>query len=270
MVVYREGARPPPFLMTKLKTRYNNKKSNFMNDSKIAYTEGSWNPITGCTKCSAACAHCYAERMAIRLHAMGNPSYVNGFKVTTHPNLLDDPKKYKKGKRIFVCTMADLFHEDVPDDFIDKVMDTIRATPQHTYQILTKRSNRMAEYFSTREIPDNVWLGVTVENKASLYRIEDLKKCAAQKKWLSCEPLLEDLTPDIDLTGINWVVCGGETGPGCRRMMENWAWNLKLASDNAGAAFFFKQWGDIGPDGVRRGSKNNGCLLKGKEYKNYP
>lgn len=230
----------------------------------------SWNPVTGCTWCSPACDNCYAKRMAYRLKAMGNPSYADGFDVTLHPTLLNQPKGRKKKQMIFVCSMSDLFHEQVPSIYIDKVMDTIRATPQHTYQIHTKRTVRLLNYFATRPIPENVWLGATVENKSTKYRIDDLLQCGNGIKWISCEPLLEDLTPEIDLHGIDWVVCGGETGPGCRRMMEDWAWNLKLSSDTAGAAFFFKQWGDIGPDGIRRGSRKNGCLLKGKEYHNYP
>lgn len=246
--------------------------STIMNNTKINWTQYTWNPITGCDWVSDACDHCYARSMAKRLQGANNPLYKNGFKVTLHYDKLYDPReiKNKEGSMVFVCSMSDLFHKDVPFDFIDKVFSTIIGTPKLTYQILTKRTDRMAEYFSTRPVPENAWIGTTVENKAALNRVEILKKIDASVRWLSCEPLLEDLTPAIDLVGIDWVVVGGESGQQSRAMKEDWVWNLKQAATNSGTAFFFKQWGSIGQDGVRRSKKDNGNLLKGKSYMDYP
>ena len=190
--------------------------------------------------------------------------YKNGFQVTLHEDCLQEPVKWKKPKTIFVCSMSDLFHKDVPFDFIDKVLGVIESTPQHRYQILTKRADRMAEYFATREVPRNVWLGVTVDVKTSKPRIDALRSIkGAPIRFLSCEPLLEDLG-ELDLMGIDWIIVGGESGRQARPMKEEWALNIKQQVDEAGKAFFFKQWGTWGSDGVKRDKHKNGKKLDGK------
>ena len=235
-----------------------------MSTSKIEWTDASWNPITGCTKISSGCQHCYAEVMARRLLAMGVDKYKNGFQVTLHEDCLEEPMTWRKPKTIFVCSMSDLFHKDVPFSFIDKVMSVIERTPQHSYQILTKRAERMAEFFSTRPLPKNVWLGVTVDVKTSKPRIDALRSIeAAPIRFLSCEPLLEDLGV-LDLKGIDWIIVGGESGRQARPMKEEWALNIKQQVDAAGKAFFFKQWGTWGSDGVKRDKHKNGKKLNGK------
>ena len=241
-----------------------------MRTTKIEWTERTWNPVTGCTKQSAGCAHCYAETMARRLHAMGLKKYSNGFEPTLHPESLDEPLAWKKGSSIFVCSMSDLFHPNVPFEFIDKVMATIEATPQHRYQLLTKRAERMAEYFSTREVPVNAWLGVTVECRQVLSRIDALRSIEdATVRFLSCEPLLEDLG-DFDLTGIQWMIVGGESGPNARPMHEQWVLNLRQLAKRHRVSFFFKQWGTWGRDGVKRSKHANGKKLEGKVVQQMP
>lgn len=241
-----------------------------MRTTKIEWTERTWNPVTGCTKQSAGCAHCYAETMARRLHAMGLKKYSNGFEPTLHPESLDEPLAWKKGSSIFVCSMSDLFHPDVPFEFIDKVMATIEATPQHRYQLLTKRAERMEEYFSTREVPVNAWLGVTVECRQVLSRIDALRSIEdATVRFLSCEPLLEDLG-DFDLTGIQWMIVGGESGPNARPMHEQWVLNLRQLAKRHRVSFFFKQWGTWGRDGVKRSKHANGKKLEGKVVQQMP
>lgn len=241
-----------------------------MRTTKIEWTERTWNPVTGCTKQSAGCAHCYAETMARRLHAMGLKKYSNGFEPTLHPESLDEPLAWKKGSSIFVCSMSDLFHPNVPFEFIDKVMATIEATPQHRYQLLTKRAERMAEYFSTREVPVNAWLGVTVECRQVLSRIDALRSIEdATVRFLSCEPLLEDLG-DFDLTGIQWMIVGGESGPNARPMHEQWVLNLRQLAKRHRVSFFFKQWGTWGCDGVKRSKHANGKKLEGKVVQQMP
>lgn len=233
-----------------------------MKATKIEWTDRTWNPITGCTKFSAGCAHCYAEIMARRLKAMRNPKYRNGFQVTIHPEALKEPLQWKKPHNIFVCSMSDIFHKDVPFEFIDQIMQTIAQTPQHSYQILTKRAERMNEYFSTHSIPQNVWLGVTVETNNVKQRIDYLRNIPATVRFLSCEPLLEDLG-ELDLHNINWVIVGGESGNQARPMKEEWVLNIKKQVDKSGAAFFFKQWGTWGSDGIKRDKHKNGKLLQG-------
>ena len=241
-----------------------------MRTTKIEWTERTWNPVTGCTKQSAGCAHCYAETMARRLHAMGLKKYSNGFEPTLHPESLDEPLAWKKGSSIFVCSMSDLFHPNVPFEFIDKVMATIEATPQHRYQLLTKRAERMEEYFSTREVPVNAWLGVTVECRQVLSRIDALRSIEdATVRFLSCEPLLEDLG-DFDLTGIQWMIVGGESGPNARPMHEQWVLNLRQLAKRHRVSFFFKQWGTWGRDGVKRSKHANGKKLEGKVVQQMP
>ncbi len=247
-----------------------------MNDTEIAWTEKTWNPVTGCTKRSEGCRNCYAETMARRLKAMGAKGYEDGFKVTLHPERLGEPLKLKGSNMVFVCSMGDLFHEDVPFSFVDDVISVIGRTENNTYQILTKRADMMWQYFnaleisSTRYVPENVWLGVTVENRAARKRIEflrDINDCSL--RFLSCEPLLEDLG-ELDLRGIGWVIVGGESGAKARPMKEEWVLNIRRQCKEQGVPFFFKQWGTWGADGVRRDKKANGCLLQGEIIQQYP
>ena len=240
-----------------------------MRTTKIEWTDKTWNPITGCTKKSAGCAHCYAEVMARRLQAMHLKKYQNGFGLTLHEEDLDDPFQWKRPHNIFVCSMSDIFHENVPFDFVDRILETIRKTPQHRYQILTKRSERMTEYFTTRGIPQNVWLGVTVECTSSKIRIDNLRVLNATVKFLSCEPLIEDLG-ELDLQGIDWVIVGGESGTLARPMKPEWVVNIKEQVERQGAAFFFKQWGTWGSDGVKRSKHANGKLLQGEIIQQMP
>ncbi len=238
--------------------------------TSIEWTEQTWNPTTGCTKISPGCKHCYAETMARRLHAMGAGGYENEFKLTLQPARLDQPLARKKPTVYFVNSMSDLFHEDVPDAFLDRVFDVIRRTPQHTYQILTKRAERLPEYFSTRPCPANIWLGVSVEDREfGLPRIDHLRQVDAPIRFLSVEPLLEDIGK-IDLTGIHWVIVGGESGHHARPMREEWVANMKTQADAAGSAFFFKQWGGWGSDGVKRHKKANGRVFRGRTWDDYP
>ena len=234
-----------------------------MSTTKIEWTDATWNPVTGCNKTSEGCVHCYAEVMARRLNAMGTEKYKNGFQVTLHEDALNEPKKWRKPRNIFVCSMSDLFHRDVPFDFVDKVMQVIKDTPQHRYQLLTKRAERMKDYFMTREVPKNVWVGVTVEVQTSKSRIDALRTIKnAPTRFLSCEPLLEDLG-ELDLTGIDWIIVGGESGLQARPMKEEWVKGIKAQCDAANKAFFFKQWGTWGSDGVKRDKHKNGKKLDG-------
>lgn len=238
--------------------------------SRIEWTEQTWNPIVGCTKISAGCKHCYAEVMARRLQAMGTPGYENGFALRLIPERLSDPIKRKKPTIYFVNSMSDLFHEKVPSDYIGRVMETIAATPQHSYQILTKRAARMARYFTGREVPENVWLGVSVENrKHGVPRIDHLRGVKAKIRFLSVEPLLEVLG-DLDLRDIHWVIVGGESGPKARPMKPEWADSVRVQCENQNVAFFFKQWGGWGADGKRRAKAKNGRLLNGRTWDEMP
>lgn len=240
-----------------------------MANSKIEWTNKSWNPVTGCSKVSEGCRHCYAEVMARRLKAMGQTKYSNGFQVTTHEECLNEPLSWNKPQMIFVCSMGDLFHEQVSDAFIDKVMETIEKTPQHRYQLLTKRAERMATYFSNHSIPYNAWIGVTVECKSSIKRIDFIRNINATVRFLSCEPLVEDLG-NMDLTGINWIIVGGESGMQARPMKMEWALNVKRQAEVRHIPFFFKQWGTWGADGIKRNKHVNGKLLEGKIIQELP
>lgn len=240
-----------------------------MKTTKIEWTDKTWNPITGCSKISPGCAHCYAEVMSRRLQAMGQAKYLNGFNLTLHNECLDEPLEWKRPHTIFVCSMSDLFHQDVPFSFIDKVMETIIRTPQHRYQLLTKRAERMMEYFEERSVPNNAWLGVTVEAVSSKVRIDCLRDLNAPIRFLSCEPLIEDLGV-LDLTNIDWVIVGGESGPQARPMKEEWVINIMRQSDEQGAAFFFKQWGTWGSDGIKRSKHKNGKLIEGRVVQAMP
>lgn len=238
--------------------------------TKIEWTEQTWNPTTGCTRISSGCTHCYAEAMAKRLKAMGAPGYENGFDLSIMEDRLDQPIKRKKPTIYFVNSMSDLFHEGVPTQFIDKVMDVIRKTPWHTYQILTKRADRLPIYFGAEKLPDNVWLGVSVENKKhGVPRIAELRRVNAAIRFLSVEPLLENLGP-LDLTGIHWVIVGGESGPKARPMKEQWVENIRAQCEIQDALFFFKQWGGWGADGERRAKKDNGRELNGRTWDAMP
>lgn len=241
-----------------------------MRTTKIEWTDRVWNPVTGCTRQSAGCAHCYAESMARRLKAMKLPKYKDGFKLSLHPETLNDPLKWKRGSNIFVCSMGDLFHADVPFTFVDKVLETIRKAPQHRFQILTKRAERMAEYFSTRKVPRNAWLGVTVECQDTKFRMDYLREIkGATVRFLSCEPLLEGLG-DMNLKGMHWVIVGGESGLQARPMQEQWVLDIQQQCRQQKVAFFFKQWGTWGPDGVKRSKHANGKLLQGKVVQQMP
>lgn len=238
--------------------------------SRIEWTEQTWNPTTGCTKISPGCKHCYAEVMARRLQAMGAGGYDAGFELTLHSGRLGQPLARKKPTVYFVNSMSDLFHEDIPDKFLNEVFGVIRATPQHTYQILTKRAERLPRYFARRKCPANVWLGVSVEDRAyGLPRIDHLRRVKANIRFLSVEPLLEDLG-EINLNGIHWVIVGGESGPKARPMQPDWVDNIRQQCDEAGVAFFFKQWGGWGADGKKRSKKENGRLLHGKTWDEMP
>ncbi len=238
--------------------------------STIEWTERTWNPTTGCTKVSPGCKNCYAEVMARRLHAMKAAGYEREFKLTVHESRLEQPLSRKKPTTYFVNSMSDLFHEDVPDGFLDRVFSVIERTPHHTYQILTKRSERLPEYFARRACPSNVWLGVSVEDRTyGLARIDHLRKVNAHIRFLSVEPLLEDLGR-IDLHDIHWVIVGGESGPKARPMHEAWVANVQAQAEAAGAAFFFKQWGGWGADGVKRDKKANGRVFRGRTWDEYP
>lgn len=238
--------------------------------TNIEWTEMTWNPTVGCTKISPGCKNCYAEKMAERLMAMSTPGYENGFKLTLLPNRLEDPLRRKKPTVYFVNSMSDLFHEDVPFDYIDSVFEVITRAHWHTFQILTKRADKLAQYFETRTAPVNAWLGVSVEDrKYGIPRIDYLRTVNATVRFLSVEPLLEDLG-EMDLTDIHWVIVGGESGPRARPMKQEWVESIQLQCEEQTAAFFFKQWGGWGADGKRRAKKSNGRLINGRTYDEMP
>jgi protein gp37 len=238
--------------------------------SKIEWTEQTWNPIVGCTKISAGCKNCYAETLARRLKAMGTAGYEKGFVLTLLPSRLSEPLKRKKPTTYFVNSMSDLFHEKVPDSYIEQVVEVMAATPQHSYQVLTKRAARMARFFRTRVVPSNVWLGVSVENRRhGVPRIDYLRTINAGIRFLSVEPLLEDVGA-LDLSGIHWVIVGGESGPKARPMAPEWAESVRAQCQNQEVAFFFKQWGGWGADGKRRAKAKNGRMLNGRTWDEMP
>lgn len=215
-----------------------------MRTSKIEWTESTWNPVTGCTKISPGCTNCYAERMAKRLHAMGQPNYRNGFEVTCHDHVLEQPLRWKTPRTIFVNSMSDLFHRSVDSSFIRSVFDVMNRAHWHRFQVLTKRGKRLMELISKVDFTDNIWMGVSVENRNSRSRIASLQNVPAAVRFLSAEPLLESLG-ELDLNGIHWVIVGGESGPGARPMNEEWVWEIKEQCDAAHVPFFFKQWGGV-------------------------
>ncbi|NDC79391.1 MAG: phage Gp37/Gp68 family protein [Chitinophagia bacterium] len=213
-------------------------------NSSIEWTDTTWNPLTGCTKISPGCKHCYAERMARRLKAMGQPNYANGFKLTLHEDMLDQPLSWRKPRTVFVNSMSDLFHRDVPTEFIQRVFSVMRRASQHRFQVLTKRSKRVADLSGEIDWPENVWMGVSVENADYAFRIDHLRQTGAAVKFLSVEPLLGPL-PDLNLTGIDWVIVGGESGPGARTMNSEWVMDIRDQCVAAEVPFFFKQWGGV-------------------------
>ncbi|MEE8399173.1 MAG: phage Gp37/Gp68 family protein [Desulfobacterales bacterium] len=238
--------------------------------TSIEWTELSWNPTTGCTKVSAGCENCYAEAMARRLKAMDLKGYENGFALTLQPDRLDEPLFRRKSSTYFVNSMSDLFHEDVPHEYIDSVLSVISRAHWHTFQILTKRAERMASYFGNKLLPRNLWVGVTVENKRhGLPRIDYLRQVPAATRFISMEPLLEDLGL-IDLTSVDWVIVGGESGARARVMDPAWAIGIKDQCREQGSIFFFKQWGRWGSDGVKRSKKANGRTLLGRIWDKRP
>ena len=223
--------------------------------SGIEWTESTWNPVTGCNKISPGCKYCYAERMAERLQAMGQPNYKDGFKLTLQPQMLELPLQWKKPQTIFVNSMSDLFHKDVPLEYIQRVFDVMRRAHWHRFQVLTKRADRLAELSPEIAWPENVWMGVSVESERYVPRIDALRTTGARVKFLSLEPLLGPL-PGLDLRGIDWVIVGGESGPHAREMDPAWVRDLRAQCEQAGVAFFFKQWG--GPNKKRTGRELDG------------
>lgn len=230
--------------------------------SSIEWTESTWNPLTGCTKISPGCKHCYAERMALRLQAMGQPNYANGFRLTLHEHVLSAPLSWKKPQMIFVNSMSDLFHKDVPVDFIQRVFEVMRQASWHTFQVLTKRSERLLELDSAIDWPANVWMGVSVEQTDYAFRIDHLRQTTAAVKFLSLEPLLGPL-PNLQLQDIDWVIVGGESGPKARPLQEAWVIEIRDQCTKVDVPFFFKQWG-----GVRK--KKTGRLLEGRTWDGMP
>jgi protein gp37 len=237
--------------------------------SKIEWTEATWNPSVGCDKVSAGCLNCYAEVMAKRLQSMSAPGYEDGFAFKVIPSRLSAPLRIKRPTKFFVNSMSDLFHEEMPIDFLDQVFETIKQTPRHTYQILTKRELNLERYFRTRTVPKNVWLGVTVEAKHKRNRIDVLREIRATVRFLSVEPLLNDMGK-LNLDGMHWVIVGGESGYKARPMKAEWAENIQRQCFEQGVAFFFKQWGTWGADGLKRNKKANGRVLLGQEWNQEP
>lgn len=230
--------------------------------TKIEWTESSWNPVTGCSPVSAGCQHCYAARFAKRLQAMGNQRYRNAFNVTVHDDLISAPLSWKKPQMVFVNSMSDLFHDNVPDDIIKQIFNTMNRASIHTFQILTKRAERLARLAPELQWSNNIWMGVSIENTAAIYRADLLKLTEAHIKFISAEPLLSSLT-GLNLLGIDWLIVGGESGPGSRPMLEEWVLELRNMAEENDVAFFFKQWGGTN-------KKKAGSLLQGKSYKYYP
>ena len=233
-----------------------------MSKLKISWTEMTWNPVTGCTKISEGCYNCYAAKMAERLRLMGQPKYANGFNVTIHPESLHDPYKWKKPSMVFVNSMSDLFHPDVPTSFIKQVFDVMNENPQHIFQVLTKRPNRMLSISHLLTWSSNIWMGVSVESDRHYDRIASLRSTSAAIKFLSLEPLLSSL-PKLNLQGIDWVIVGGESGFKARPMNAEWVRNIRDLCKKQHVPFFFKQWSGFHP-------KNKGCLLDGREHKEFP
>ena len=241
-----------------------------MAKSSIEWTEMTWNPTTGCSKISDGCKFCYAEVMTRRLQAMGQTKYKDGFNVIKiHPETLVLPSTWTTPKRVFVDSMSDLFHPDIPVEFIQQVFMVMNNHPQHIFQVLTKRANRLFEIHKVLSWTPNIWMGVTVENEKVIDRIAFLTKTNANIKFLSLEPLIGPLN-NLNLNGIHWVIVGGESGVNARLINPQWIMNIKKQCDEHNVAFFFKQWGTWGEDGIKRNKKENGRLLEGKIYNDIP
>jgi protein gp37 len=230
--------------------------------SSIEWTNATWNPVTGCTKISPGCKNCYAERMAKRLQAMGQPRYRDGFSVTLQPDVLNQPLRWNKPQLIFVNSMSDLFHERIPFEYIEKVFGVMLEAKHHVFQILTKRAERLAEVANRLTWPPNVWMGVSIENQAYAWRTDFLRKVPAAVRFLSVEPLLGPVT-ELSLEDIHWVIAGGESGPHCRVVQPEWVRSIRDLCVQQEVAFFFKQWG-----GVRKG--RHGRLLDGRTWDEMP
>lgn len=230
--------------------------------SSIEWTEATWNPVTGCTKVSPGCKFCYADRMAKRLHAMGQPRYRNGFQVTLQPDVVEAPLEWKKPRLIFVNSMSDLFHVDVPDDFIIRCFKVMEQAEQHTFQVLTKRPERVADLAPRLSWPANVWMGTSVENADYVWRVHELVGVPSHVRFLSIEPLLGPIG-SLPLTGIHWVIAGGESGPGARPMRVEWVRRIRDRCIARNVPFFFKQWGGVN-------KKRNGRQLDGRYWDEMP
>ncbi len=233
-----------------------------MAQSKIEWTEMTWNPVTGCTKISTGCNHCYAEVMAKRLKAMGAAKYMDAFSLRLHEAELEAPKAWAKPRTVFVNSMSDLFHKQVPLEFIERVFTTMSECPQHRFQVLTKRARRLRQIGAALLWTPNIWMGVSVEDRKRLWRIDELRETPAKVKFLSLEPLLSDL-PGLNLEGIDWVIVGGESGPGARPIDPIWVLRIRDRCAEAGVPFFFKQWGGVN-------KKRSGRLLEGKVHNGMP
>ena len=233
-----------------------------MSKSSIEWTESTWNPLTGCNKVSPGCKHCYAERMAKRLQAMGQEKYRNGFRLTLHPDTLEDPLRWKQPQMIFVNSMSDLFHQDVPLEFIQQVFDVIRRADWHTFQVLTKRAERLSKLDPQLNWPENLWMGVSVESADYTFRIDHLRQTRAKIKFLSIEPLLDPIR-NLNSTGIHWVIVGGESGPGARPLQREWVTEIRDQCLAAKVPFFFKQWGGTN-------KKKTGRELDGRTWDEVP
>ena len=231
-------------------------------NTKIAWTESTWNPVTGCTKVSAGCKHCYAERQIPRLMKSQPHLYGNGFEPTCHESRLEIPKRWRKPRKVFVCSMSDLFNEAVSGDFLKQVFDVMRDCPQHTFQVLTKRAERLAEFSQTEKWPDNVWAGVSIERNDLTQRADSLRAANVPVRFISAEPLLGPL-PSLELTGIDQVIVGGESGPSWRSMEAIWVRDLRDRCVNDDVAFFFKQWAGLHPSKL-------GHELDGREWRQEP
>ncbi|MCZ0954188.1 MAG: phage Gp37/Gp68 family protein [Rhodospirillaceae bacterium] len=230
--------------------------------SGIEWTESTWNPVTGCTKISPGCKHCYAKRMAERLRAMGQANYANGFDLTLQPHMLEIPLRWKKPQTIFVNSMSDLFHENVPVPYIRQVFGVMARAHWHRFQVLTKRASRLAELSRELVWTPNIWMGVSVENAKYRHRIDELRSAGSSIKFLSLEPLLGPLS-DLDLHSIDWVIVGGESGPGARLVDHAWVTDLRDQCQHANVPFFFKQWGGTN-------KKRSGRLLEGRTWDQMP
>ena len=231
-------------------------------NSSIEWTEATWNPVTGCTKISPGCKFCYAERMAKRLKAMGQHRYRDGFQLTLQDDVVELPLKWKKPRTIFVNSMSDLFHEDVPVDFIRRCFQVMEQASQHTFQVLTKRPERTVELAAELPWPNNVWMGTSVENADYVWRVHELAKTGARIKFLSVEPLLGPI-PDLPVSEVDWVIVGGESGPGARPMKKEWVTEIRDRCLDKDVPFFFKQWGGVN-------KKKTGRLLEGKTWDGMP